>query len=63
MSDQMSTTVNELKNIPAGKTEAININEVVKQGSIFGPVIQCASTSKVNNINEEIQYNCGNWTI
>lgn len=42
---------------PVGKTDTTNINEVVKQVSIFDLVIKCASTSKVNNINEKVQYN------
>ena len=42
---------------PEGKTEATNINKVVKQGSKFGSVIICASTSKKNNIKEKAQYN------
>ena len=36
---------------------------VVKQGSIFDPVISRASTSKVNNIDEKINYNYGNIQI
>ena len=29
-----------------GQTESINIKEIVKQGSIFGPVMCCTTTSK-----------------
>ena len=32
-----------------GQTESINIKKIVKQGSIFGPIMCCATTSKVNN--------------
>ena len=30
-----------------GNTESIEITEVVKQGSLFGPKMCCASTAKV----------------
>ena len=33
---------------PAGDTEAIVVNEVVKQGTVFGSKLCCASTGKVN---------------
>ena len=29
---------------------------MVKQGFIFGPIISCATTTKVNNIGETVQY-------
>ena len=38
-----------------GQTESISIKEIVKQGSIFGPIMCCATTSKVNNIGEIVQ--------
>lgn len=34
---------------PAGVTNEIKVNEIVKQGTIFGPKLCCASTGKVNN--------------
>ena len=39
-----------------GQTESISIKEIVKQGSIFGPIMCCATTSRVNNIGETVQY-------
>ena len=42
-----------------GQTESISIKEIVKQGSIFGPIMCCATTSKVNNIGEIVQYSYG----
>ena len=33
---------------PAGKTEEIRVKEIVKQGTVFGPKLCCASTGKVN---------------
>ena len=40
------------------QTESINIKEIVKQGSIFGPIMCCATTTKINNIGETVQYSC-----
>ena len=39
-----------------GQIESINIKEMVKQGSIFRPIMCCATMSKVNNIWETVQY-------
>ena len=39
-----------------GQTESISIKEIVKQGSIFGPIMCCATTSRVNNIGKTVQY-------
>ena len=33
-----------------GNTESIEIKEVVKQGSIFGPTLCCETTVKVNDV-------------
>ena len=38
-----------------GQTESINMKEIVKPGSIFGPIMCWATTSKVNKIGE-VQY-------
>ena len=38
---------------PAGKTEEIIVEEIVKQGTIFGPKLCCGSTGKVNEGLEE----------
>ena len=42
-----------------GQTESISIKEIVKQGSILGPIMCCATTSRVNNIGETVQYSYG----
>ena len=42
-----------------GQTESISVKEIVKQGSIFGPIMCCATTSRVNNIGETVQYSYG----
>ena len=39
-----------------GQTESINEKEIVKQGSIFGPIICCATTSRINIIGGTVQY-------
>ena len=42
-----------------GQNESINIKEIVlfkEIGSIFGPIMCCATTSKVSNIGETVQY-------
>ena len=52
---KLSKNTEIILNTPEGKTETININKVVKQGSIFGSIIICASTSKANNINKRAQ--------
>ena len=38
------------------QTESISIKETVKQGSIFGPIMCCATTSRVKNIGKTVQY-------
>ena len=35
---------------PVGNTENIEFKEVVKQSMIFGPIVYCAETPKVNSI-------------
>ena len=35
---------------PVGNTENIQVKEVVKQGTIFGPIICCGETSTVKSI-------------
>ena len=33
---------------PGGKTDEITVKEIVKQGTVFGPKLCCASTGKIN---------------
>ena len=39
-----------------GQTGSISIKEIVQQGSIFRPILCYATTSRVNNIGETVQY-------
>ena len=48
---------------PVGNTNNIQIKEVVKQGTICGPIMCCAETSTVNSIGEEVKYSCGKINI
>ena len=41
------------------QSESINIEEIIKQRSIFGPLTCCATMSKLNNIRERAQYSYG----
>ena len=41
-------------NKPYGDTENIEIKEVVKQVAIYGPIMCCASTARVNEIGEKV---------
>ena len=41
---------------PVGKTSSTTVKEVLKQGTIFGPIMCCASTSGVNAIQEAVKY-------
>ena len=47
---------------PVGNTNSIQIKEVVKQGTIFGPIMCCAETSTVNRIGE-VKYSYGKINI
>ena len=40
-----------------GNIESIEIKELVQQGLIFGPTICCATTGKVNDVGEKVDYN------
>ena len=46
-----------------GNTENIQVKEVVRQGTIFGPVKCCEETSTVNSIGEEVKYRYGKINI
>ena len=47
---------------PVGNTENIQVKEVVKQGTIFGPIMCCAETSTVNSTGE-VKYRYGKINI
>ena len=44
---------------PVGKTDNIQVKEVVKQGTILTLIMCCAETSAVNSIAEEVKYSYG----
>ena len=48
---------------PVGNIDTIQVNEVVKQGMIFGPIMCCVETSTVNSIGEEVKYRYGKINI
>ena len=39
---------------PFGEISSMEIKEVVKQGSTYGPIMCCTATSKVNDISEKV---------
>ena len=56
---EINKTSNIVVDTPVGKTSSITVEEVVKQGTIFGPIMCCASTSRVNTIQESVKYQYG----
>ena len=42
-----------------GNKESIEITEVVKEGQIFGATMCCATTAKVNDVGERVEYKYG----
>ena len=56
---EINKTSNIVVDTPVGKTSSITVEEVVKQGTIFGPIMCCASTSRVNGIQEAVKYQYG----
>ena len=47
---EMNKTSNIAVDTPVGKTSSITVQEAVKQGTIFGPIMCCASTSNFSII-------------
>ena len=56
---EINKTLNIVVNTPVGKTSNITVKEVVKQGTIFGPILCCASTSRVNKIEDAVKCQYG----
>ena len=56
---EMNKETEKIVDTPVGKNRNINVKEVVKQRTIFGPMMCCAETSKVNSIGEEVKYEYG----
>ena len=40
---------------PAGETEQFTLGEIVKQGTVLGPYLCCASTQRVNSLGPQIK--------
>ena len=45
---------------PLGETSAFNIKEIVKQGTVYGPLLCCASSAKINELGEDLIVKYGN---
>ena len=56
---EINKTSNIVVDTPVGKTSNITVEEVVKKGATFGPIMRCASTSRVNEIQEAMKYQYG----
>ena len=46
---EINKTSNTVVDTPVGKTPSITVEEVVKQGTIFSPIMCCVSTSRAND--------------
>ena len=49
---KMNEKANIMIKTPAGITEEIKVKEIVKQGTVFGPRLCCASTGRVNDMGD-----------
>ena len=56
---EINKTSNIVVDTPIGKTSSITVEEIVKHGTIFGPIMCCASTSIVKEIQEAVKYQYG----
>ena len=56
---EINKTLNIVVDTQAGKKSSITVEEVVEQGTTFGPIMCCASTSRVNEIQEAVKYQYG----
>ena len=54
---EMNKEIYVIIRTPVGNID--KVKEVVKQGTIFGPIMCCAETSTVNSIGEEVKYRYG----
>ena len=59
----MNAEANIVVNTPIGYTQEIIAKEIVRQGTIFGPVFCCASTAQINEIGEKVVEKCGNTDV
>ena len=56
---EINKTSNIVVDKTVGKTSSITVEELVKQGTIFGTIMCWASTSSVNEIQEAVKYQYG----
>ena len=47
---EMNKTARMKISTPYGKTEEIHLEKIVKQGTVYGPQLCCASTDKINSV-------------
>ena len=59
----MNKETNVITRTPVENTDNIQVKEVVKQGTIFGPIMCCAETSTGKSIGEEVKYRYGKTNI
>ena len=60
---EINKTTEKVVDTAIGNAESIEITQVVKQGSIFGPTICCATTAKVNFSGERVDCKYGKTEI
>ena len=53
---EINKTSNIVVDKTVGKTSSITVEELVKQGTIFGTIMCWAPTSSVNEIQEAVKY-------
>ena len=59
----MNEDANIVVSTPIGYTQEFVAKEIVRQGTIFGPVFCCASTVQVNEIGEKVIEKCGSTDV
>ena len=45
---------------PSGTTEKVKVGDIVKQGTVLGPMLCCVSTDQINKMGEDQERNLGN---
>ena len=56
---EINKTSNIVADTPVGKTSSTTLEEVVKQGTVFGLIMCRASQSRINEIQEAVKYQYG----
>ena len=54
--NEIKKTTNIVVDNSTGNTESTEITEVINEGSIFGPTMCCATTAKINDVREKVDY-------